>query len=412
MNDDNQPLKPRTPGEFLVSIFCPRKARKAERTTAIAQVRRKRRRLGPATDPGLNFYVPSSPTSVDANPSSETAEPRSASSDDHDVSQRHSPMNVDDQPLPQTPRKPSSSLTPTPMLAVGGFLRTGAGGSRKRQKLGHVDPGNTLHETSPTSHPTEERHPPTIKQPLTSTAPRRKRKNRSRFPRAKVIPVKGKAYRTRSQKPKAVMEDLVRTALATHVDVDEDFLEGEGQPQSRLDLRMQTDDLAQNTPATARRRNFVHPSKTQPFLRKPSLGNTLAGMELGRHPRKPMTSWEGALALSKLDIQMPASTSTPRRKGRPIQGSPSSRARGRYPKLPLTQLSPTPKPSSRGHPVPRSRYDSSALFSVVHYFAYLTLSPLFLMQATSAAWATRTEYTPGSRRNANAICRGNHFTQL
>ena len=311
--------------------------------------------MGAATDPGLDFYVPSSPTSVDANPSSETAEPPSASSDNYDVPQCHSPMEVDDQPLLQTPRKLSGSPTPTPMLTVGGFLRKGAGGSRKRQKLGHVNPDNTLHD-SPGGHPTEELHPLIVTQPLTSTAPRRKRKNRSRSSRVKVIPVKGKAYRTRSQKPKAVMEDLVRTALATHVDVDEDFLEDERQPQSRLDMRTQTNDLAQNTPATARRRSFVHPSKTQPFPYKPSLGNTPAGEELGRHPRKPMTSWEGALVLSKLDIRMPASTSTPRRKGRPIQGSSTSRMRGRYPKLPLTPLSPTPKPTSRGHPVPRGRY--------------------------------------------------------
>jgi hypothetical protein len=321
-------------------------------------------------------------------------------------------MDVDNQLLLRTPRKPSGSLTPTPMLTVERFLRKSASSGRKRQKLNHVDLGNTLHVTSLTSHPTEECHPPTITLPLTSTAPRRKRKNRSRSSRVKLIPVKGKAYRTRSQKPKAVTEDLVRTALATHVDVDEESLEDRRQPQSLLDLRTQTNDLVQNTPATSRRRNFVHPSKTQPFPCELLLGNTPFGVELGRHPRKPLTAWEGALALSKLDIQMPASTSTPRRKGRPIQVSPSSRARGRYPKLPLTPLSPTPKPSSRGHPVPRSRYDSSALFRVIQQFAYLTLSCSFLMQTTSAAWATRAEYTPGNRRDADDIRRRNHFTQL
>jgi len=89
---------------------------------------------------------------------------------------------------------------------------------------------------------------------------------------------------------------------------------------------------------------------------------------IGRYPRKPMTAWEGALALSKLDIRMPASTSTPRRKGRPIQGSSSSRVRGGYPKLPLAPLSPTPKPSSRGHLVPIGRYDFSILFRVIQRF--------------------------------------------
>lgn len=320
-------------------------------------------------------------------------------------------MEVDNQPPPRTPGKSSGSPTPTPALVLGGFLRKSAVGSRKRQKLEHVDLGDTLNDAS-TSHPTEEHPPPAMTQPLTSTVPRRNRKGRSRSSRVKVTPVKGKAYRTRSQKPKAVTEDIVRAALANHVDADEEFLEDERQPHSRLHLRTQTNDLAQNTPATSRRRNLVHPSKTQPFPCEPSLGNPSVGIELGRYPRKPMTAWEGALVLSKLDIQMPASTSTPRRKGRPIQGSSSSRVRGRYPKLPLAPLSPTPKPSSRGHVVPRTRYDSSALLRVIQSFAYLTLSRSFLMQTTFAAWVTRAEDTPGSRRDVNDIRRGNHFTQL
>ena len=368
-------------------------------------MRRKRRRLGAATDPGLDFYVPSSPTSVDANPSSETAEPRSASSDNYNVPQRHSPMEIDDQPPLGAPRKPSGSPTPTPVLSVEGFLRKSAGGGRKRQKLNHTEFGDTPHAS-----PTEEHHPPKITQPLTSTAPRRKRKNKSRSSRVKVIPVKGKAYRARSQKPKAVTEDIVRTALATHVDADEDPPEDGRQRQIRLDFRAQTNDLTQITPATARRRSLIHPSKTHPFPCETSLGNTPVGVELGRHPRKPLTSWEGALALSTLDIQMPASASTPRRKGRPIQGSSSSRVHGRYPRLPLVPLSPTPKPSSRGHRVPRNRYDSSTLPRVIQCFAYLTLSCSFLMQTTLAAWATRTGDAPGSRRGAYDIHRGNHFT--
>lgn len=344
-----------------MSIICSKKMHRRLTDHDDCQVRRKRRRLGAATDPGLDFYVPSSPTSVDANPSSETAEPRSASSEDYDVPQRHSPMEVDNQLPLRTPGKSSGSPTPTPMLAVEDFLRESAGGSRKRRKLRHVDLGDALRDTSHGIHPTEEHHPSMITQPLTSTAPRRKRKNRSRFSRVKAIPVKGKAYRARSQKPKAVTEDLVRTALATHVDVDEEFLEDERQPQSRLVLTTQTNDLAQNTPATFRRRNLVNPSKTQPFPCEASLGNASVGLESGLHPRKPMTAWEGALALSKLDIRMPASTSTPRRKGRPIQGPSSSRTRGRYPKLPLTPLSPTPKPSPRGHLVPSGRYDFNTL---------------------------------------------------
>ena len=335
--------------------------------------------MGAATDPGLEFYVPSSPTSVDVNPSSETAEPRSASSENYGIPKCHSPMKVDDQPQSGTPRKSSGSPTSTPTLTVETFLRKSADGSRKRRKLKHVALGNTRHDTSPASHPTEEHLPQTISQPLTSTAPRRKRKTRSRSSRVKVIPVKGKAYRARSQRPKAVTEVLVRTVLATHVDPDEEAFEDGRQPQSRLDWRTQTNDLDQNTPATTRRRSFVHLSKTQPFPCETSLGDTPVGVELGRHPRKPMTAWEGALALSKLDIRMPASTSTPRRKGRPIQGSSSSGVRGRYPKLPLAPLSPTPKPSSRGHLAPRSRYDFSILFRVIQCFAYLTLSPSFLM---------------------------------
>ena len=332
-----------------------------------SQVRRKRRRLGASTDPGLGFYVPSSPTSVDANPSSETAEPRSASSERYEIQldplQCHSPMEVDDQPPSGTPRKSSGSPTPTPVLTVEDFLRKSAGGSRKRQKLKHVDLCDTP-RGSPASPRTEERPPPTITQPLTNTVPRRKRRTKSRYSRVKTIPVKGKAYRTRSQKPKAVTDDLVRAALSTHVDVDEGFLEDKRKPQSRLDSKT-TNGLTQNAPATVRRRNLVHPSKTQPFPCEPSLGNTPVGLELGRHPRKPMTAWEGALALSKLDIRIPASAVTPRRKGRPIQGSSSSQVRGRYPKLPLTPLSPTPLPTARGHPVPKSRYDFSPILWVM-----------------------------------------------
>ena len=327
-------------------------------------MRRKRRRLGQTTDPGLAFYVPSSPTSVDANPSSDTAEPQSASSENyeisHDPSQRHSPMAVDGQPLPGTPRKSSGSPTPTPMLTAESFLRKSAEGSRKRQKLKHVDLGDTPRETFPTSHHTEGQSPPTITQPLTNTVPRRKRRARSRFSRVKTIPVKGKAYRTRSQKPKAVTDDLVRAALLTHVDADEELFEDGRKPQSRLDSKT-TNGLTQNIPPTVRRRNLVHPSKTQPFPCEPSLGNNSTYMDLGRHPQKPMTAWEGTLALSKLDIRVPASTVTPRRKGRPVQGSSPSRVRGRYPRLPLTPLSPTPMPTSRGHLVPRSRYDFSLI---------------------------------------------------
>lgn len=315
-------------------------------------------------------------------------------------------MEVDSQPPIETLGESNDSPTPTPVLTVENFLRKSAGGSRKRQKLKHVDFDNTLHATPPSG----ERNPLKITQSSMSTVPGRKRKNKSRF---KVVPVKGKAYRTRSQKPKAVTENLVRTALATHVDVDEGFPEDERQPQSRLDLRTQTDDLAQNTPAIARRRNLVHPSKTQPFSCEPSLGNIPVGVELGRHPQKPMTAWEGTLTLSKLDIRIPASISTPRRKGRPIQRSPSSRVRGRYPKLPLTPLSPTPKPSSRGHLVPRNRYDFSAFSQVIQRFAYLALSRSFLMQTTFAAWTTNgTADAAGSRRYANDIRRRNHFTQL
>ena len=339
-------------------------------------MRRKRRRLGAATDPGSGFYVPSSPTSVDANPSSETAEPRSASSENcdisHDPPRCFSPMEVDNQPPPGT-RESSGSPTPTPMVTVESFLWKSAAGSRKRQKLKHVDLGNTLHDASPAGQTGEQQHPPTITQPLTNTAPRRKRRTRYRSSRVKIIPVKGKAYRARSQKPKAITEDLVRAALTTHVDVDEEFLEDGRKPHSRLDLRTQTNDLTRNTPAKARRRKLVHPSKTQPFPCELSLANSPLSLELGRYPRKPMTAWEGALALSKLDIRMPASTVTPRRKGRPIQGSSPSRARGRYPKLPLTPLSPTPKQTSRGHPVPRNRYDFSPIASVMQCFAYLAL---------------------------------------
>jgi hypothetical protein len=343
-------------------------------------VRRKRRRLGATTDPGLVFYVPSSPTSGDANPSSETAEPRSASSEHydipHDPSRCHSPMEVDDQPPLGTPRKSSGSPTPTPMLSVEGFLRKSAGGSRKRQKLKHVDLGNNPRDTSPTSPHTEEQPPPAITQPLTSTAPRRKRRTRHRSSRVKTIPVKGKAYRARSQKPTAVMEDLVQAALSTHVDVDEEFLEDGRKPQCRLDLGT-TNGLTQNTLTTVRRRNLVHPSKTQPFPCEPSLGNTPVDLNLGRHPRKPLTAWESALALSKLDIQIPTSTVTPRRKGRPIQGSSPSRIRGRYPRLPLTPLSPTPMPTSRGHPVPRSRYDFQS--NIMAYGMVADLTDAFVL---------------------------------
>ena len=324
-----------------------------------------------ATDPGLTFYVPSSPTSVDANPSSETAEPRSASSENYrishaDPSQCHSPMDVDNQPPLGTPRKPSDSPTPALMLTVEGFLHKSADGSRKRQKLKHIDLNDTPRCTSPTSRHTEEQPPPMVVQPLTSTAPRRKRKTRSRSSRVKIIPVKGKAYRTRSQKPKAVADDLVRVALLTHVDADEEFFDDGRKPQNRMDLET-TNGLTQNISATFRRRNLVHPSKTQPFPCEPSLGNGPSYMELGRYPQKPMTAWEGALALSNLDIRVPASTATPRRKGRPIQGPSSSRIRGRYPKLPLTPLSPTPMPTSRGHAVPGSRYDSSLILRVVQF---------------------------------------------
>jgi len=273
-------------------------------------------------------------------------------------------MEVDNQPPPGTPRKSSGSATPTPVLTVEDFLRKSAGGSRKRQKLKHVDLCATPRDFSPAGPRAEEQPPPTITQPLTSIVPRRKRRTKSRSSRVKTIPVKGKAYRARSHKPKAVTDDLVRAALSTHVDVDEEFLEDKRKPQNQLDLGT-ADGLTQNAPATFRRRNLVHPSKTQPFPCEPSLGNTPVGLELGRHPRKPMTAWEGALALSKLDIRMPASTVTPRRKGRSIQGSSSSRVRGRYPKLPLAPLSPTPMSTSRGHPVPGSRYDFSPIIRVI-----------------------------------------------
>ena len=276
-------------------------------------------------------------------------------------------MEVDNQPLPGTPRKSSGSLTPIPIPTVEGFLRKSAGGSRKRQKLKHADLDDAPRDTSLTIYHTEEQPPPTIKQPLTSAAPRRKRRTRSRFSRVKTIPVKGKAYRARSKKPKAVTDQLVRAALSTHVDVDEEeFLEDGRGPQNRFDLGT-TNGLTQNTPATARRRNLVHPSKTQPFPCEPSLGNSFTHTELGRHPRKPMTAWEGALALSKLEVRVPASTVTPRRKGRPIQGSPTSRVRGRYPKLPLTPLSPTPMPTSRGHLVPGNRYAFSLFLRVIQF---------------------------------------------
>ena len=275
-------------------------------------------------------------------------------------------MEVDNQPPPGTPRKSSGSQAPTPMPIVQGFLRRSAGRSRKRQKLKHVDLGDAPRDTSPTTYHTEEQPPPAITQPLTSTAPRRKRRTRSRASRIKTIPVKGKAYRTRSKRPKAVTDDLVRVVLSTHVDVDEEFLEDGRRPQSQLDLRT-TNGLTQNTPATVRRRNLVHPSKTQPFPCEPSLRNSPAYTKLGRHPRKPMTAWEGALALSKLEVRVPASTATPRRKGRPIQGSPTTRIRGRYPKLPLTPLSPTPMPTSRGHVVPGNRYDFSLFLWVMQF---------------------------------------------
>lgn len=341
---------------------------KLSRSVRGCQVRRKRRRLGATTDPGLGFYVPSSPTSVDANPSSETAEPRSASSENYKIpqnlSQCHSPMEVDIQPPPGTPRESSSSPTPTPMLSVEGYLRRSAGGSRKRQKLKHIGLANNPRDTSPALHHAEGQSPPTITQPLTSTAPRRKRRTRSRPSRVKTTLVKGKAYRARSQKPKAVIDDLVRAALSTHVDVDEEFLEDGRNPPCRLDTRT-TNGLTQNTPATVRRRNFVHPYKTQPFPCEPSLGNAPVDLELGRHPRKPMSAWEGTLVLSKLDIRVPTSTVTPRRKGRPIQGPSPSRVRGRYPKLPLTPLSPTPMPTSRGHTVPRNRYNFNIILRVI-----------------------------------------------
>jgi len=332
-------------------------------------VRRKRKRPGVATDPGLGYYVPSSPTSVEANPSSETAEPRSVSSENHEIthnqSKFHPPMEVDDQAPPGTPPEFTGSRTPTPTLTVEGFLRKSARGSRKRQKLKHVDLSNTPRDASPTSYHPEERSPPRITQSLTSTVPRRKRRTRPSSSRVKTVLVKGKAYRTRSQKPKKITDDLVRAALLTHVDVDDEFLEDGRKPQCRLDMGP-ISGLTQNTPVTVRRRNLVHPSKTQPFPREPSLGSAPVDPELGRHPRKPMTAWEGALALSKLGIQMPTSTVTPRRKGRPIQGS-SARIRGRYPKLPLTPLSPTPIPTSRGHPVPRSRY-----YCVLIFWPYLS----------------------------------------
>ena len=320
-------------------------------------MRRKRRRLGVATDPGLGFYVPSSPTSVDVNLSSETAEPRSASSENHEIShdplQCHSPMEVDNQPLLGTPLKSGGSPTPTPVQTVEGFLRRSSRGSRKRRKLKHVDLGDTPRDASPTSHRTEEQSPPRITQPLTSTVPRKKRRTGSRTSRVKTTLVKGKAYRARSQKPKAVTDDIVRAVLANHVDADEESLEDGRNLQCRLGTGT-TDGLTQNTPAAVRRRNLVHPSKTQPFPCEPSLGNISVDLELGRHPRKPLTAWEGVLGLSKLDTQIPASAVTPRRKSRPIHGSPS-RIRGRYPKLPLTPLTPTPMPTSRGNLFPGSR---------------------------------------------------------
>lgn len=271
-------------------------------------------------------------------------------------------MEVDNQPPPGTPPKSSGSPTPTPAPVVEVFLRKSTGGSRKRQKLKHVGFGDTPRDLSPTSHHTEDQPPPTISQPLTNAVSRRKRRARNRSSRAKAILVKGKAYRTRSQKPKAITDEIVRAALAAHVDADEEtFLEDGSKPQCRLDKQGTANGLTRNASAAAQRRNLIHPSKTQPFPCEPSLGNTPVNSELGRHPRKPMTAWEGALALSKLDIQIPTSTVTPRRKGRPIQCPSPSRMRGRYPKLPLTPLSPTPMPTSRGHPVPRSRYDFSLI---------------------------------------------------
>ena len=334
-------------------------------------MRRKRRRIAEATDPGLTFYVPSSPTSVDANPSSETAEPRSASSENHDIprdpSQCHSPMEVDNQPSPGTPRRSSGSPTSNAILTVERFLLESVEGSRKRRKIKHIDLDDTPFDTPPPGHHTEEQPPPTITQPLTSTAPRRKRRTKSRSSRLKTVLVKGKAYRTRSQNPKAVTDDLVRAALSRHVDVDEDFLEDGREPQSLSDLK-NINGLTQATPATVRRRNLVHPSKAQPFSCEPSLGNNPdAYMDLGRHPQKPMTAWEGTLALSKLDIRMPASTVTPRRKGRPILGSSSSRVRGKYPKLPLTPLSPTLMSTSRGYLAPRSRCEFSLILCVMQF---------------------------------------------
>lgn len=272
-------------------------------------------------------------------------------------------MEVDDQPLPETPRRSSGSPTPTAMLIVERFLRESAEGSPKRRKRKHVNFDDTPDDTSPA----EERSPPTITQPLTSTAPRRKRRTRSRPSRVKTIPVKGKAYRTRSQKPKAVTDDLVRAALSSHVDVDEDFLEDGREPQNLLDLE-NTNGLTQITPTTVRRRILVHPSKTQPFPYEPSLGNNPdACMDLGQHPRKPMSAWKGALALSKLDIRAPASTVTPRRKGRPILGPSSSRVRGKYPKLPLAPLSPTPMSTSRGCLVPGSRCEFSLILCLMQF---------------------------------------------
>lgn len=278
-------------------------------------------------------------------------------------------MEVDDQPSPGTPQRSSGSPASTAKLTVERFLRKSAEGGRKRRKLKHVDFDDTPLDASPGGHRTEEQSPPTITQPLTSTAPRRKRRTKSRSSRVKTIPVKGKAYRTRSQKPKAVTDDLVRAALSSHVDVDvdEDFLEDGREPQSLLDLE-NTNGLTQATPTIVWRRNLVHPSKTQPFSCEPSLGNNPdACMDLGQHPRKPMSAWKGALALSKLDIQIPASTVTPRRKGRPILGSSSSRVRGKYPKLPLAPLSPTPMSTSRGYLVPRSRCEFSLILCVMQF---------------------------------------------
>lgn len=211
-------------------------------------------------------------------------------------------MKVDDEPPHATRWKSRGSPATTPMLAVESFLRKSTGRSQKRQKLKHIRLGNTVRDASPTGLDATERPPPTITQPLTSTARRRKRKIGSRSSRANEIPVKGKAYRVRSRKPKAVLDDLVRTALTTHVDIDEGSLEDGRRPESQVDLGAQTNDLTQNIPATTRRRNLVHPSKTQPFPCEPSLGNTLADLKLGRHPQKPMTAWEGTLALSKSQL--------------------------------------------------------------------------------------------------------------